>query len=215
MDEKLSLLIVEDSLPTRKRIEAAITEVNRFKLIASVDNYHDAVEVLQKQSPNILLTDLDLPDGNGLDLIKLVSTEEINTQLSIVISVFCDAEHVVKALKAGASGYLLKDDTFMEINDAISQMVAGGAPISPSIARFLLAELNLDTPQPESPTIKLSKRENEVLLLISKGYTVKEIASLLSLSPFTIKDYIKTLYKKLAVNNKLQAVNEARLNGII
>jgi len=216
--DKPTLLIVEDSEPARKRIETAIIEGGRFEMIASVDNYQSAVEVLTNESPTILLTDLNLPDGNGIDLIKMIQQPEISTKLAIVISIFGDGKHVIDALKAGASGYLLKDDDYMDINKAISQMLAGGAPISPSIARYLLDELTLSPKEKRNNNLEkseLTKREHEVLVMVSKGYTAKEIADMLNLSHHTIKEYISNIYKKLSVHNKMQAVHQASIQGII
>ena len=215
---KPTLLIVEDSEPTRKRIEAAIIEGGRFELIASVDSYQAAVDILINESPEILLTDLDLPDGNGLDLIKMIQQPGISTKLAIVISIFGDGEHVINALKAGASGYLLKDEDYIDINKAISQMLAGGAPISPSIARYLLEELTLSPKEKQNRNLEkseLTKREHEVLVMVSKGYTAKEIAEMLNLSHHTVKEYISNIYKKLSVHNKMQAVHQASIQGII
>lgn len=215
-----SLLIVEDNTATRERIERAITQENRFNVIAAVGSYQEAVDIIQVTPPDILLTDLDLPDGNGIDLIKMLRLPNDKQQLAIVISIFGDGIHVIDALKAGASGYLLKDDNFIEINDAITQMVNGGSPMSPSIARHLLTELNFTPVKPNHATDGqnegvLSKREHEVLILISKGYSTKEIAKMLGLSYHTVKEYVSNIYKKLAVNNRMQAVNEATIQGII
>lgn len=215
-----TLLIVEDNAATRERIERAITQENHFSVIAAVGSYQEAVDVIQITPPDILLTDLDLPDGNGIDLIKMLGLPNDKQQLAIVISIFGDGIHVIDALKAGASGYLLKDDNFIEINDAITQMVNGGSPMSPSIARHLLTELNFVADKPSQTTDSskegiLSKREHEVLILISKGYSTKEIAKMLGLSYHTVKEYVSNIYKKLAVNNRMQAVNEATIQGII
>jgi DNA-binding NarL/FixJ family response regulator len=213
-----TILIVEDSEATRKRLEDAIREGGQFTLSGSVSTYADALSFIRETPPDILLTDLDLPDGNGVDLIKLINVPGVNTQLAIVITVFGDGYHVIEALKAGASGYLLKDDDFMDINEAISQMVEGGAPISPSIARYLLNELSISesSVEQEKPASSLlSPREREVLLLVSKGYTSKEIAKMLDLSYYTVREYVSNVYKKLSVKNKMQAVSEATLLGII
>jgi DNA-binding NarL/FixJ family response regulator len=214
-----TILIVEDSEATRHRLEDAIKNGGQFELSGSVSTYNEALNFIRQTPPDILLTDLDLPDGNGVDLIKLINLPVVKTQLAIVITVFGDGYHVIEALKAGASGYLLKDDTFMDINEAISQMVEGGAPISPSIARYLLDELSITdtaTPEEEKPAASiLSPREKEVLLLVSKGYTSKEIAKMLDLSYYTVREYVSNVYKKLSVKNKMQAVSEATLLGII
>jgi DNA-binding NarL/FixJ family response regulator len=215
---KPTILIVEDSEATRLRLEDAIIKGDKFELIGSVNKFADAVEFINKTPPTILLTDLDLPDGNGTNLIKLVQQPNIDTKLAIVITVFGDSEHVINALKAGASGYLLKDDDYIEINDAITLMLNGGAPISPNIARYLLDELSLKSPSEEKQNSNksiLSPRENEVLILVSKGYTSKEIAEMLDLSYHTIREYISNIYKKLSVQNRTQAVYEATQMGLL
>lgn len=214
-----TILIVEDSEATRHRLEDAIKNGGQFELMGSVSTYNEGLSFIRETPPDILLTDLDLPDGSGVDLIKLINLPAVKTQLAIVITVFGDGYHVIEALKAGASGYLLKDDDFMDINEAISQMVDGGAPISPSIARYLLNELSISDSSPveeKKPAADvLSPREKEVLLLVSKGYTSKEIAKMLDLSYYTVREYVSNVYKKLSVKNKMQAVSEATLLGII
>lgn len=216
---KPTILIVEDAEATRKRLENAITQCDRFKLIGSVNQFHAAVDFLKNSPPDILLTDIDLPDGDGIDLIRMVHSEQVKTRLAIVITVFGDGDHVIRALKAGASGYLLKDDDYIEINDAISLMLSGGAPISPNIARHLLNELSLSDEKSDAhdgdDQSLLSPREKEVLLLVSKGYTSKEIAEMLSLSYHTVREYVSNIYKKLSVKNRTQAVFEATQLGII
>ena len=143
MQKKPTILIVEDSEPTRLYLEDAIVRADQFKVVAAVSSYTAAADILRNSTPDILMTDLDLPDGNGINLIKMLHLPEVPSFLAIVISIFEDAPHVLDALKAGASGYLLKDDNYISINNAISQMLKGGAPISPSIAcHLLLSEIS-------------------------------------------------------------------------
>ena len=214
---KPTVLIVEDSTATRERLEQAIIEGDTFELVGSAEAFEPATQLLEEKSPDILLTDLDLPDGNGIDLIKMLKNENIKTELAIVITIFGDEGHVITALKAGASGYLLKDDNFIEINNAITQMMNGGAPISPSIARYLMSELGLNSKQaPSEHRIgMLSARENEILVLVSKGYTAKEIGNILEVSFHTVNTHVKKIYKKLSVTNKTEAIFEATQKGII
>lgn len=209
---KPTVLIVEDFKATRERIEAAIREGGRFSLVGSADNFSSGLKLLEETSPDILLTDLDLPDGSGLDLIKRLNDPFITTKLAIVITIFGDEEHVISALKAGASGYLLKDDNFIDINNAIVQMLDGGSPISPSIARYLLAEFT--SKQDEQPE-QLTTKEHEILVLVSKGYTAKEISDALLLSLHMINSQVKNIYAKLSVTNKTEAIFEAKKQGII
>lgn len=212
---KPTLLIVEDSEATRERLEKAIIEGGSFELIGSAGAFQPASTLLKETPPDILLTDLDLPDGNGIDLIKQLQGSKKNT-LAIVITIFGDEDHVINALKAGASGYLLKDDTFIEINNAIQHMLDGGSPISPSIARYLLSELSLSATN-DTPAVErlLSTREHEILMLVSKGYTSKEIGNMLDVSFHTVNAHVKNIYKKLSVSNKTEAIYEATQKGII
>lgn len=214
---KPTLLIVEDSQATRERLESAIRKGGLFELVGAAGNYQDGLSMLEQLTPDILLTDLDLPDGNGVNLIRQLQKPHITTKLAIVITIFGDEGHVINALKAGASGYLLKDDNFIEINNAISQMLDGGSPISPSIARYLLSELSLNNSAQEVSDEQkvLSKREHEILMLVSKGYTSKEIGVMLELSFHTVNAHVKNIYKKLSVSNKTEAIYEATKKGIL
>ena len=212
---KPTLLIVEDCEATRERLETAIVQGNQFRLIGSVGSCKSAATILQDRSPEVLLTDLDLPDGNGVELIEMLKLPNVRTKLAIVITIFGDEGHVIKALRAGASGYLLKDDDFIEINSAITQMLEGGSPISPSIARYLLKELSLATSAADDLEERLSKREHEILILVSKGYTSKEIGGMLHVSFHTVNAHVKSIYKKLSVSNRAEAIYEATRKGII
>ncbi|WP_299775871.1 response regulator transcription factor [uncultured Pseudoteredinibacter sp.] len=212
---KATLLIVEDCEATRERLETAIIEGGEFRLVGSVGTFKAAAAMLENSSPDILLTDLDLPDGNGIDLIKMLRQSKVSTQLAIVITIFGDEAHVINALRAGASGYLLKDDEFFEINNAIKQMQEGGAPISPGVARFLLQEFKPAPAHEEDSHNTLSEREHEILLLVSKGYTSKEIGNMLNVSFHTVNAHVKNIYKKLAVTNRTGAIYEATKKGII
>lgn len=214
---KPTLVIVEDVSATRKRLEDAIVLGNAYALLGSADSFKAGKALLDQQMPDILLTDLGLPDGSGTDLIQYFHASGGVNKLSIVITIFGDEDHVINALKAGASGYLLKDDNFIDINNAIAQMLDGGSPISPSIARYLLAELSFSTQQSGvlANDVVLSTREHEMLLLVSKGYTSKEIGDMLKISFHTVNSHVKNIYKKLSVTNKTEAVFEAKKKGII
>lgn len=218
--KKYSVIIVEDNVPTKQRMENAIDGSKSFNLVGSSTTVAHGKELLLSRQPDILLTDLDLPDGNGTELIELIQAPIYQTQLAIVISVFGDEGRVIKALKAGASGYLLKDDPFFEIEQALEQMLIGGSPISPSIARYLLNAFSVDNAskarlQKGSKIEILSDREREILILITKGLTAKEISEHLSISHHTVSSHIKKTYKKLSVNSKAEAIIEASKHGLI
>ncbi len=215
--EKYTVLLVEDHPETRGRLANAITEHERLQLIASVENCVAANKVLDEKIPDVMLTDLGLPDGNGLDLIRRVATMEGNTEI-MVITVFGDEKHVLSAIEAGASGYLLKDGTSDYIGDSIVQMMNGESPVSPAIARHLLKRfrsIQTATTVKDSDSPKLTPRESEILQYVAKGFSFTEVAKLISVSPHTVTHHIKNIYKKLAVCSRAEAVYEAMQLGLV
>jgi len=210
------ILLVEDDSVTRERIANVISAHDSLMLVASVGSQAEAEKVLDEVAIDILLTDLDLPDGNGTALIKRV--RDIDTITALVITVFGDEKHVVAALQAGASGYLLKDGGAEDITKAILEMQQGGSPISPSIARYLLKHFNppsMASEQEKSAVPSLTAREQEIIRLVAKGFTYGEIANLLNLSVHTVTSHIKNTYKKLSVGSRGEAVYEAMQLGLI
>ena len=210
------ILLVEDDGVTRERIANVISAHDSLTLVASVGSQAEAEKVLDEVAIDILLTDLDLPDGNGTALIERV--RDIDSITALVITVFGDEKHVVAALQAGASGYLLKDGGAEDITRAILEMQQGGSPISPSIARYLLKHFNppvVASEQEESAVPSLTAREQEIIQLVAKGFTYGEIANLLNLSVHTVTSHIKNTYKKLSVGSRGEAVYEAMQLGLI
>ncbi len=211
-----TIFIVEDDEATRaslvRKIEATSPEL---RVTQAASNCAEILKALEGSRPDVLLVDLGLPDGDGIDVIRVVARRWPRV-LMMVITVFGDEARVVGAIKAGAIGYLLKDDAAEGIVAAIGQLLQGGAPISPGIARHLIRQLR---PSPElaasSIVVKLSPRELDVLTLASKGYSYAETASLLGLSTSTVGSYTKTIYEKLAVGSRSEAVYEATRLGLI
>ncbi len=174
------VLVVEDDGPTRERLVRALALVPEVTLMAAVGTYGEAMTALGEQAPDILLTDLGLPDGQGDALVSAL-LERKHDARALVVTVFSDEATVVRALEAGASGYLLKDANVDRIGESIRQLLDGGAPISPSIARYLLKRFRQSTtPATANPTGKIGKtdevaglltpREHEVLKLAAKGF---------------------------------------------
>ncbi|MGB0722838.1 MAG: LuxR C-terminal-related transcriptional regulator [Gammaproteobacteria bacterium] len=174
--------------------------------------------------------------------IRAIAREGLDTE-AMVITVFGDERHVVDALAAGAGGYLLKDDSYTDIGESIRQLLAGGAPISPAIARHLLKRFQPPShSQSQSPPLapppaqnpaqprtqphaqlqaqsplpeRLTNREQEILKSIAKGYTAKEIAELEGVTYYTVTTHVKNIYRKLAVNSRTEAIFEAIQLGLI
>lgn len=210
-----TVLIVEDDEPTRERLAEAVGGDPDFHLVGAVGSVKEGIESLRREAPDALLTDLGLPDGSGLDVIREARRLSADTQ-TLVISVFGDEESVIAAIEAGARGYLLKDGPPDDVRASVHQLLAGGSPISPAIARHLLKrflEPALLVPDPAAP--HLSAREIEVLELVVKGFTFPEIAELLSLATGTVVTYVRRVYRKLEVRSRAEAAFEAVQLGIV
>jgi DNA-binding NarL/FixJ family response regulator len=211
-----SIFLVEDDEATRaslvRKIEAATPGL---QVAIAASGCKEILQALEKTRPDVLLVDLGLPDGDGIEVIREVARRWPRV-LMMVITVFGDEARVVGAIKAGATGYLLKDDAAEGIGAAIGLLLQGGAPISPGIARHLIRQLRPTAELPASSiVVKLSPRELDVLTLASKGYSYAETATLLGLSSSTIGSYTKTIYEKLAVGSRSEAVFEATRLGLI
>src|SRR5262245_56567381 len=174
---------------------------------------------MARDRPDVLLTDLGLPDGSGVDLIRAVRELGGGTQC-MVITIFGDEQHVVSGIEAGALGYLLKDGSAEYIGDSIMEMLDGGSPISPAIARHLLKRFRPAGPA-ASPAIdpdtlpRLSPREHEVLTLIVKGFSYAESARLMGVSSHTVTTHVRAIYRKLEVHSRGEAVYEALQLGLV
>ncbi len=212
-----SVLLVEDDPVTRARIGRVIEGHPRLRLAGAAGTVAAARAVLERELPEVLLTDLDLPDGTGVELIAWLRARGAATA-PMVVSVFGDEQHVVEAIEAGALGYLLKDGDADYIATSILEMLDGGSPISPPIARYLLRRLQAPAPDaelPAAPGPRLSPREQEVLNLIAKGFSYAEIAGLLGLTPPTIATHTRGIYRKLDVHSRGEAVYEALQLGLV
>jgi len=211
--KKYRVFLVEDDHGTLARMADIVSSQSELILVGQAETYSSASEWLENNELDVLLTDLGLPDGNGKQLIE--QTRENHKQAEImVISRFGDENSVVEAIKAGASGYLLKDESEEHIIDAISQLLLGGSPISPAIASYILDYFKRDeisssnTPESYNQETILTPKEKLVLQYISRGYSNKEIAASLEISPHTVASHIKHIYQKLQVNSRNEAVFE-------
>lgn len=167
-----------------------------------------------RPAPDIALIDLGLPDGSGVEIIELIQRLHPAT-LCVVASIYDDDGHVFPALRAGARGYLLKDQPVVRIVEALNGIAAGEPPLSPAIARRMLAFFRPEAPAPAAPDAELTGRETEVLRLIAKGMTQAETARLLGISQHTVAGYVKELYRKLNVSSRAEAALRARDLGLV
>ncbi|MEZ5652143.1 MAG: response regulator transcription factor [Burkholderiaceae bacterium] len=218
-----SVLVVEDDPATRMRLATLVSAAPDLSLLAAAESLAQARQALRAGRPDVLLTDLGLPDGSGIDLIAEFAAAVPGAEIA-VLTVFADEGHVLRAIEAGATGYLLKDGDDADVLAAIRQLIAGGSPISPSIARHVLRrlapgarrspEVVNPVPAPGDKAL-LTERETAVLQQIAKGFSYDEIASALGISVHTVTTHIKNIYRKLAVRSRGEAVFEAMQLGLI
>jgi DNA-binding NarL/FixJ family response regulator len=209
-----TVYIVEDDEVTRRSLCDRMSARGDIDVAIAVGTCTEIRAALRHGRPDVLLVDLGLPDGNGVDVIAEAATRHAGLPI-MVITVFGDERRVVRAIKAGATGYLLKDDPTHEIGAAIQLLLEGGSPISPAIARHLIRLFQPAPPDQTQAEARLTAREQEVLSLAAKGFSYAEIAQMLSLSANTIASYTKHIYDKLAVSSRSEAIYEASRLGLI
>jgi len=204
----ITICIIEDLIEIQQGLQNILENDERLEFLKSFSTAEDAIEEIPNLCPDIVITDINLPGKSGIE--ALIELKEIlpETQF-IMFTIYEDSDLIFDALKAGASGYMLKNTAPQKIIDAIIELYNGGSPMSPSIARKVIASFNKPL-QYIDQTINqlLSKREQEVLELLSKGYLYKEIADQLFISLSTVKRHLNHIYVKLHVQNKTEAVNK-------
>ena len=216
------VLIVEDDPAFRARYAAMLANDASFDVVASVGTGGEGLAMLELRRPDVLLVDLGLPDMSGIEVIRHAS-QTLPKCECMVVTVFGDEEHVLASIEAGAAGYLLKDASEESFLSGIRELMNGGSPISPIIARRLLKRFQAVPPagvtvaaaDDESSGVALSDREREILLLASKGFNYPEMGKLMSISPHTVTSHVKKIYRKLAVHSRGEAVFEANRMGLI
>jgi DNA-binding NarL/FixJ family response regulator len=213
----IDVMLVEDDAGFSQRFAEAVLQSTTMRLAHMSTCVKDALQILVTLQPDVLLVDLGLPDGNGIEVIRSAVARYPACDV-LVVSVYGDKTNVLASIEAGASGYLLKDGLKQDLLQHIEDLRAGGSPISPVIARQLLRRFQ-PARRSEAPRVELkehiTERELEVLNLLSRGFNYQEIADLLGVSKHTIGTYIKRMYRKLHVNSRSEAVFEAQRIGIL
>lgn len=212
MVESISLLILEDDPILCNSLEILFSGEQSFSVVKSAKSAHEALNIIQSFSPDVILVDLGLPDMSGCEFIRICKSKYPQIEL-MAYTVYDDKERVLSALKAGATGYVLKGCTPRELIEAVITLYKGGAPMSPKIARALVREFqeckDKNTGEP------LTYREKAVLKELEQGATYKEIASNLKISYHTVHTHIKRIYEKLHAHGKREALKKAKIKGLI
>jgi DNA-binding NarL/FixJ family response regulator len=202
----ITLAIVEDLDEVREGLNQFISLNPEFKVLDTYKSAEEAAHDIPKQKPDIVIMDISLPGMNGIDCIKEIKSKVPQTQF-MMFTVYENDEKVFEALKAGASGYLLKNTGLVQMIEALKELYNGGSPMSSNIARKLVSVFR-NQEKEMAPVEVLSNRENEILQLLSKGLLYKEISDQLSISTGTVRQHIHKIYEKLHVQNRTEALNK-------
>ena len=204
--EIIRVAIVEDDNDIRQSFEAIIGSAPGYACLKTYDNAEAAVADIPALKPDVVIMDIHLPGMSGIDAVRILKEEMPSVQIAMC-TVYEDDEHIFNALRAGASGYLLKRTTPDKLLEAVSDLHQGGSPMSSEIARRVVASFRKATaPPPELAA--LTPREKEILDLLAKGYLYKEIAAELFISIETVKRHIHNIYEKLHVQTRTEALNK-------
>jgi DNA-binding NarL/FixJ family response regulator len=218
----ISVALIDDDIGFQNAMMDALATSSDIALLTVVGTYALGLSMLNGPPVDVLIVDLGLPDGSGIDIIRATHAKWPDCNV-MVSTTFGDELHVMQSLEAGATGYLLKDSEPKNLIDEIRSLHNGGSPISPLIARKILTRFRNENKKNvtlnEKASVKLnvglSMREQEVLEYITKGFSSNEIAGLMSVSPHTILTYVRRIYTKLKVTSKAEAIYEARSQGLL
>jgi DNA-binding NarL/FixJ family response regulator len=209
----IKIAIVEDDTRFRKSLRRVIESNGEYTCDSIYGTGKEALEGIPSHPPKIVIMDLNLPDMSGADVTEQLKSAMPDLTI-IVLTVYNDSDNIFKALRAGASGYLLKQATAQEILEAIAEAHRGGAPMTSEIARKVITAFR-PAAQVETSSETLAPREKEILDLLAKGYANKEIADKLSLTVGTVCWYLHEIYRKLHVQSRMQAVNKLRQRRVL
>lgn len=202
----ISVVIVEDDPDIRQSFETIVGTAPGFQCLQAYGNAEDAVAGIPALQPDVVIMDIHLPGMTGIEAVQLLKAQMPSLQIAMC-TVYEDDEHIFNALKAGASGYLLKRTSPDKLLEALHDLHQGGSPMSGEIARRVVTSFQRKaTPAPQ--LAMLTPREKEILDLLAKGYLYKEIASELFISIETVKRHIHNIYEKLHVQTRTEALNK-------
>jgi DNA-binding NarL/FixJ family response regulator len=203
----IKIAIYEDNIALRSSLSHLLQSSEEFEFLGAYENPEHIIQNCLEKTPHVILMDIDMPVINGIEAATLVKNKfpEVNI---LMLTIFEDRDKLFDALKAGASGYLLKNSSVIEIIEAIHEIHRGGSPMTPSVARKVLDFFSKPQTQP-NPEEKLSDRELDILRCLVSGDSYKMIAANCFISMGTVRSHINNIYKKLHVNSKSEAVVKA------
>jgi DNA-binding NarL/FixJ family response regulator len=200
----VSILLYEDNTMLRESISSMIRLDEQFVVSGAFENVLFAESQISEIKPDIVLMDIDMPGRTGIEAVKQIRASGVKVPI-LMLTVFDDTEHVFEALRAGASGYLLKKHLSTKLFDSIAEVLQGGAPMSPAIALMVITSFQ----KQQVNQYQLTVRENEILTSLAKGNSYKLMAAEFSVTVDTVRAHIKKIYEKLQVHSQTEAVSKA------
>jgi len=210
--EQISVVIVEDDKLIREGIAELLKSTPGFTLNTVFENCETALKEIFEDLPDVILMDISMPGMNGIECVKKITTENSEVKI-IMLTVYEEEQKIFDSLRAGASGYILKRSSLQEILSSIKEVVNGGGPMSPVIANKVLNYFNKSGRR--SKELNLTTRETEILKELVEGHGYKKISELLFISLDTVRSHIKSIYQKLHVNSKSEAVAKALKENLL
>ena len=201
----VTIHIYEDNATLRQGLEQLLSFTGEFAVTGSFDNCLQAATQVKESAPDVILMDIDMPGMTGIEAVRKIRAFNTKVQI-LMLTVFDDNTHILNAICAGASGYILKKNISEKLIPAINEVLAEGASLSPSVAKMIIASMQQSAPKDK---YEFTKREQEILALLCKGNSYKMIASDLGIAFETVRSYIKKIYEKLQVHSATEAVSKA------
>lgn len=212
-ERELKVAIFEDQQILRDSLQLLISGTAGYTVVCHQANGKNAAKLCQQYAPDVVLMDIDMPQVNGLEALEDIRSACPDCKV-IMLTIYDDQDQLLQALSLGAHGYLLKSTPPSQLLDAIQQVVDGGAPLSPGIARKILNFFS-KYPTPEPERVTLTQREKDVLFKLAEGYSYKMIAAALEVSIDTIRSHIRKIYRKLQVHSVAEAIHKAMEHGLL
>jgi DNA-binding NarL/FixJ family response regulator len=213
-DVTIRVLLADDHRMLREGLRRSLIEEG-FDVVGEADNGEKAVRMVADLEPDIVLMDVSMPEMDGVEATRQIRATDSSSRV-LMLTMHADKEVLADAIRAGASGYLVKDCSTEEIADAIRMAANGDTAISPHLAATMLDEVRrLEAPQPDEEDQLITKREEEVLQRIADGCSTSEVAEELFISQKTVKNHLASIYQKLDARDRTQAVLQAVRMGIV
>jgi DNA-binding NarL/FixJ family response regulator len=212
----IRIVIVEDDPASRNMLVSALQAETGCTVVAEFTEGRAAISAFPHLAPDMVLVDLGLPDISGIDVIRKLKETDADCD-ALVVTTFGDERTITSALEAGADGYLLKGTPLEELRRDIHSLRNGGSPLSPMVARLLLNRLQSKPEQQKEAAgdTTLTRREHDILAMIAKGFSYTETSQICGIATATVHSHLKSIYRKLEVHSKTEAVYEARRRSLI